>query len=194
VIGAGMIGLNVIQFARLFSPGCRIYLLEKIDFKKKLALELGADEVLDGDPYEATANATGAHSYRGPLKNHNLLGGFDLIYDCVGHSKTIHDSLRWLKAGGDYVMIGNQLSPVSFDQTPLWHQELRIIGVNSHGFENSNGVNGSSFDLAMEMIANEKININGFITHRFPIEQYRQAFKLFRDKKEKVIKVVFEMP
>ncbi|MBW1902739.1 MAG: alcohol dehydrogenase catalytic domain-containing protein [Deltaproteobacteria bacterium] len=193
VIGAGVIGLNIIQFAKTIEPNCRLFLLEKIDFKKELGLRLGANEVLKGDTYDAVAKATGAHLYRGPLKNNNLLGGFDLVYDCVGYSKTIHDSLRWLKARGDYVMVGNQLFPVSFDQTPVWQQEVGIIGVNAHGSETFQGTQISSFDLAIKMILDGKINLNGFITHRFPLKKYRKAFKLFRDKKEKVIKVVFEM-
>ncbi len=193
VIGAGTIGLNVIQCAKAISPGCTIFLMEKIDFKKALALELGADHLLEGDPYSEVADATGGKLYRGPLGNNNILGGFDLIYDCVGHSRTIHDSLRWLKARGDYVMIGNQLTPVSFDQTPIWHQELKVIGVNSHGAEVFNGRKTSSFDLAMEMMQQGKIKLKHFITHRFPLKDYRQAFKLLRNASDKIVKVVFEI-
>ncbi len=193
VIGAGVIGLNVIQFAKLFQPECSLYLMEKIDFKKELGLSLGADELLEGDPYEAVASATNAKLYRGPLKNNTLLGGFDLIYDCVGYSGTIHDSLRWLKAGGDYIMIGNQLTPVTFDQTPIWQQEITLHGVNSHGVETYQGKTVSSFDLTMHLIQERKIDLQGFITHRYPLNEYRKAFQLFRDKKERVIKVVFEI-
>jgi len=193
VIGAGTIGLNVIQFAKVINPECVIYLLEKIDFKKNLALTLGADHLIEGDPYEAIASITGGKLYRGPLGNVNILGGFDLIYDCVGYSKTIHDSLRWLRAGKDYVMVGNQLTPVTFDQTPVWHQELNIIGVNAHGFEDYKGEKISSFDLAIRMIQSGEVNLDGFITHRFPLHQYKRAFKLFRQKKEPMIKVVFEI-
>jgi threonine dehydrogenase-like Zn-dependent dehydrogenase len=193
VIGAGTIGLNVIQCAKAINPDCEVFLLEKVDFKRELGLRLGADHVLEGDPYEAVARATGARLYRGPLGNANLLGGMDLIYDCVGYSATIHDSVRWLRAGGDYVMIGNQLSPVRFDQTPVWNQELRMIGVNAHGFENYQGKGMSSFDMAIEMIQQGRINLDGFITHRFPLSEYREAFKVARQKVGHVIKVVFEM-
>jgi threonine dehydrogenase-like Zn-dependent dehydrogenase len=193
VIGAGTIGLNVIQFSKIISPGCRIFLMEKIDFKKDFALRLGADQLLEGDPYSEVAGATGGKLYRGPLGNSNILGGFDLIYDCVGHSRTIHDSLRWLKARGDYVMIGNQLTPVSFDQTPIWHQELRIIGVNSHGAEEFNGRKTSSFELVMEMIQSGKVKLDHFITHRFPLNEYRKVFRFLRNASDQIVKVVFEM-
>jgi threonine dehydrogenase-like Zn-dependent dehydrogenase len=193
VIGAGTIGLNVIQFARTVTPDCRIFVMERIDFKRDLALKLGADTAITGDLYQEVAAATNGKLYKGALGNQTILGGFDLIYDCVGQSRTIHDSLRWLKARGDYVMIGNQLSPVSFDQTPVWHQELRITGVNSHGMEDYQGRTISSFELTMEMIADKQVRLDGFITHRFPLQEYKQAFQLLRDHPEQVIKVIFDI-
>jgi threonine dehydrogenase-like Zn-dependent dehydrogenase len=90
-------------------------------------------------------------------------------------------------------MIGNQLTPVSFDQTPLWHQELRLIGVNSHGSEVFNGRKTSSFELVMEMLLQNTIRLDNFITHRFPLDQYQKAFRLLRNASDKMIKVVFEM-
>lgn len=193
VIGAGTIGLGVIQFARAAAPSCKIYVMERIPFKQELAVEMGADRVLSGDAYEQVADVTGAKLYKGPLGNSITLGGFHAIYDCVGSSRVIHDALRWLKAGGDYVMIGNQLKPVSFDQTPLWHQELKMIGTNSHGMEYYNGRQVATFDLVIEMIRDGRINLDPFITHRFALEDYRRAFNLVRKKNEKVIKVVFEI-
>ena len=89
-------------------------------------------------------------------------------------------------------MIGNQLSPVRFDQTPVWNQELRMVGVNAHGFESYQGRGVSSFDLAMEMIQKGSIRLEGFITHRFPLSGYREAFRVARQKVGRVIKVVFE--
>ncbi len=193
VVGAGTIGLNVVQFAKAINPNCMVYVLEKIDFKKELCLKLGADHLIEGNPYEAVAGATGGKLYRGALKNTTTLGGFDLIYDCVGYSKTIHDSLRWLRAGGDYVMIGNQLAPVTFDQTPIWQQELRILGVNAHGCEVYNGERISSFDLTLRLVRERKINLEGFITHRFALDEYKTAFNMARQKSEPVIKVAFEI-
>jgi threonine dehydrogenase-like Zn-dependent dehydrogenase len=193
VIGAGTIGLNVLQCAKAIAPSCTLFLLEKIPFKKEMGLKLGADGLIEGDPYESIAKITGAKLYRGPLGNSTMLGGFDIIYDCVGYSATIHDSLRWLGAEGTYVMIGNQLEPVSFDQTPVWQQELSIIGINAHGCENYNSRRMSSFDLAIEMIMEKKIKLDGFVTHRFHLDDYREAFKLVKDKSADVIKTVFEI-
>ena len=191
VIGAGTIGLGVIQAAKAVNPKAFLYVLEKIPFKKDLAKRLGADEILAGNSYDAAAAATGGKLYRGALGNNIMLGGFDLIYDCVGYSRTIHDSLRWLKARGDYVMIGNQLSPISFDQTPIWNQELSLVGINAHGMEEVAGRRISSFALAMEMVQEGRIKLDGLITHRFPLSSYREAFRLVKTKSQDVIKAVF---
>jgi len=190
VLGAGVIGLNVIRFARLLQPECRIFVLEKMAFKQDLARKMGADVILEGDPYESVAVHTGARLYRGPLGNTVLMGGFDLIYDCVGQSSTIHDALRWLKSRGDYVMIGNQLSPVKFDQTPVWNQEINLTGVNAHGLETYQGEKISSFDLTLRMITQGVVNLDGFITHRFPLADYRKAFRRIQSGGEKIIKAV----
>ena len=193
VIGAGTIGLNVIQFAKVVAPECKLYILEKIKFKKELARKLGADVSIEGDQYESIARETGGKLYRAPLRNNNMLGGFDLIYDCVGYSKTIHDSLRWLSAKGTYVMVGNQLEPVHFDQTPIWQQEITMMGINAHGHESFQGREINSFDLAIEMIEKGKVHLEGFVTHRFKLDAYKQAFKLVKEKSADVIKTVFEI-
>jgi len=51
----------------------------------------------------------------------------------------------------------------------------------------------SSFELAMEMIRDGKVSLDGFITHKFRLHEYKQAFKQVRDKKGQVIKAVFEI-
>ena len=60
----------------------------------------------------------------------------------------------------------------------------------------SRRVNGeaiSSFDLAIRMIREGKVNLKGLVTHKFPLNQYKQAFKMFRKKTEPLVKVVFDM-
>jgi threonine dehydrogenase-like Zn-dependent dehydrogenase len=193
VIGAGSIGLNVIQIAKIVNPRCSVYVLERFELKKELSYKFGADYVLEGDIYKAVSEVTGGNLYMAPLKNNHILGGFDLIYDCVASSNTIHDSMRWLKAKGTYVMIGAQLKPATFDHTPIFHQELTIVGVNSHGNEKYLGKKISSFELAMEMILERKINLERFISHRFSLNKYREAFMLVKENPEKVVKVVFEI-
>jgi threonine dehydrogenase-like Zn-dependent dehydrogenase len=167
--------------------------MEPFPLKLELAKRMGAETLPDGNAYDAAGIATGAQVFHGHLKNSTLLGGFDVIYDSVGSSATIHDSLRWLAPRGDYVMVGTQLKSVGFDITPLWNQELRMIGVNAHGMEEYGGRKISSFELAMEWAAEGRISFDGFITHRFALEDYRDAFRTIQEHPGSVIKAVFDM-
>ena len=191
VIGAGMIGLNVIQFVKLYQPKCKIYVLEKNKNKYDFARKLGADEFLSGDTYEAVAEATSGKLYvRG--KNKMIMGGFDIIYDCVGKGTFFNDTLRWLKAQGTLVKIGYQMTPTTFDETPIWWQGLNIIGSDSHGMEEVNGEKITSFELVMRLMKEKKITTKGFITHRFKLDNYKEAFKLLIENPRDTVKVVLE--
>ena len=191
VIGAGMIGLNVIQFAKLLQPKCKIYVMEDNPNKHEFAKKLGADVILTGEPYEAVAKATNAKIY-GKGKNRMILGGFDVIYDSVGKGTLFNDTLRWLRAQGTLVKIGYQMTKTKFDETPLWWQGLEIIGVDSHGMENYNGKKVSTFEIVKDMMLKKQLITDGFITHRFKLDDYKKAFKLLIENPRDTIKVVLD--
>ena len=191
VIGAGMIGHNVIQFAKLLQPKCKIYVMENNPNKHEFAKKLGADVILTGEPYEAVAKATNAKIY-GKGKNRMILGGFDVIYDSVGKGTLFNDTLRWLRAQGTLVKIGYQMTKTKFDETPLWWQGLEIIGVDSHGMENYKGKRVSTFEIVKDMMLKKELITDGFITHRFKLDDYKKAFKLLIEKPKDAIKVVLD--
>jgi threonine dehydrogenase-like Zn-dependent dehydrogenase len=45
----------------------------------------------------------------------------------------------------------------------------------------------------MEMAADGRIRFDGFITHRFPLKDYRDAFQMIQKHPESVVKVILEM-
>jgi len=75
----------------------------------------------------------------------------------------------------------------------VWQQELTIEGINAHGMEDYRGRKVSSFDMAIDMINRKKIRLDGFVTHRFRLDDYKRAFKLVKEKSADVIKAVFEI-
>lgn len=191
VIGAGMIGLNCIQFTKLLEPNCEIYVMENNPNKHEFAKKLGADHILKGEPYQAVAEATGGKLY-GKGKNRMILGGFDVIYDCVGKGTLFNDTLRWLKAQGTLVKIGYQMTKTKFDETPIWWQGLNIIGADSHGMEDFKGKKISTFEIVKDMMLKKQLITDGFITHRFKLDDYKKAFKLLIENPKDTIKVVLE--
>ncbi|MCS7039868.1 MAG: zinc-binding dehydrogenase [Caldilineales bacterium] len=193
VVGCGIVGLNLIQALRALAPDCHITALARYGHQQLMARRLGADEIIGNeDPYRAVARITGARLYEGMLGNRMLLGGFDVVFDCVGTSATLQDSLRWARAGGTVVLAGVKLKPLSLDLTPVWYQEVNLIGVNSHGREHWNGREWETFDLVIELLRQGKLTIDGLITHRFPLEKWREAIATAENKRTGAIKVVFD--
>jgi threonine dehydrogenase-like Zn-dependent dehydrogenase len=159
----------------------------------EMARQLGADEVIsDEDPYEAVARITNAKLYTGQLNNRMLLGGFDVVYDCVGSAQTVQDSLRWARAGGAVVMAGANLERMRVDLSPIWYKEVDLIGILIHGIEEWNGSRRSTYDITCELLLKGKLTAAGLITHYFRLEDWKEAIKTSQDKRTGSIKVVFD--
>ena len=192
VLGAGTIGLGIIQCLKILQPDCKVYVMERVPSKQAFALKLGADEILKGEPYAAVAKATGAKVYEGMFHNKMMMGGFDAIYDCVGSKWAFENCLRWLRARGTLVKVGHHMCPTEYDETPIWWQELSIVGIDAHGMEHVNGHDITTFDYAQELIRDGKYKTDGFITHRFKLDDYKKAFKVMIDNPPELVKIVLE--
>jgi threonine dehydrogenase-like Zn-dependent dehydrogenase len=194
VVGSGVIGLAVIQALRALSPGCHISAMARYPQQVELARRLGADKVISReDPYKASAMVTSGKLYTGQFNNRMILGGFDVVYDCVGTHRTVQDSLRWTRAGGTVVLVGVNLKPMQVDLTPIWYQEVELIGLYAHGMEEWNGVKQSTYDLTTDLLLKKKLFIDGLITHRFSLEQWRKAVQTAKNKNSGAIKVVLDL-
>lgn len=193
VVGCGIVGLNVIQAVRALSPSCRITAMARYPQQIDMAQRLGAEEVIAQDePYMAVARITGAKLYAGLFGNRMLLGGFDVVFDCVGSAKTVHDSLRWARAGGTVVLVGVSLERMRADLSPIWYQEVNFIGSVAHGMEEWEGTRRSTYDLTCELLRQGQLAAAGLITHYFPIERWQEAVRTAKDKRTGSIKVVFD--
>jgi len=191
ILGGGIIGLSTLQSVRALAPGCHTTIMTRHAHQAKMAQDLGADEVVRGeDGYQATARITGAKIYRGMFNSRMLLGGFDVIYDCVGTARSIQDTLRWARAGGSVVMIGVKLKRFHVDLTPVWHQEVDLIGVLAHGTESWQGRRCHTYEVVIDLMRQGKLATDGLITHRFPLEEWKRAVATAMDKRSGSIKVV----
>ncbi len=195
VIGCGTIGLMTLQSIRAVQPDCEITALAEFDYQADMARKLGANNIimLGSDAYSEVARLTGGRLHRGRLGTRMVVGGFDIVYDCVGKPPTLRDALRWARAGGAVVLVGVHLAPMEIDLTPIWYWEVDVIGMFAHGGEDWQGERVSTFDLVVRLLKEGKLNFDGFITHRFPLSQYREAFLTAMDQaRSHAIKVIFD--
>ena len=195
VLGVGTIGFLLIQALRILQPDCGITALAEFEWQAELAKQLGADNTIlvQEDGYTSTAALTGAHQYTGRSGNHMLMGGFDVVFDVVGIPITLNNALRWTRQRGTVVLVGVNLHRMNLDVTPVWYQEVNLLGAVGHDIIEWNGEAISTFDLALRWMAESQILTESLLTHRFPLDDYRQAFATAIDKRnQRSIKVAFE--
>jgi threonine dehydrogenase-like Zn-dependent dehydrogenase len=196
VLGCGTIGFLLIQVLRQRQPACEITALAQFPWQADLARRYGAHEAFlaSDDGYSQVALRTGARLYEGHAGNRMLMGGFDLILDVVGIDSTLSSALRWARAGGTVVLVGVNLHRMHLDVTPIWYQEVDLLGAVGHDIVTWEGQHISAFELAMRWMQAGVLNTEALLTHRFPLGAYRQAFRTAVDKRaSRSVKVAFEL-
>ncbi len=195
VIGAGIIGLLTVMALRALVPDVEIAVIARYPHQQEMAERLGADHILPRGDYKAIARLTGGTFYTAPMNRGLVVGGFDRIYDCVANPRTTNDALRWVRANGVVVMIGAHMAPMpKVDLTPVWYHQVELVGVYAHGMDAWQGQRRHTYDWVYTLFAQGKLPIDGLITHRFPLEDYREAIRVATDKRAaRSIKVIFQM-
>lgn len=195
IIGAGTVGLNILQVTKALQPEARVTMLARYETQEEIARRLGADTVIrGGDPYQAVADDTQGTLFNGMMGSRMMLGGYDIVHDTVGSGATFQDALRWVRGKGSVVLSGVELATPKFDFSPIWHQEIHVTGINCHGSERFGGVSRTSFDLAIELIRQGKIETERLISHRFPLSRLRDAVETMTHKgKEPTFKIVVDV-
>lgn len=197
IIGAGTIGLLTLQILRALAPQTEISVLARHPFQIEQAVRMGAAHIIYAhDSYTSVRQTTGAQVYSGPFGNKAMLGGYDVIYDTIGQRRTLHDSLRWARARGSVVLVGIDLHLMQLDVSPIWYQEVDLLGATSHGKEvwpSDSREECSTFSLVADLIKSGHIQPETLITHHFALSDYKHALQTAMSKADsRAIKVVFD--
>lgn len=197
IIGAGTIGLLTLQVIRALAPQAKVSILARHAPQRELAKRMGATYLIHPtDSYGEMQQVTGAQLYRGIFGNRTLLGGYDVIYDTVGRRDTLYHALRWTRAQASIVLIGVSLHMMHIDLTPIWHQQINLLGATSHGMETwppQTQQRISTFSIAAELMIQDRIHPEELITHHFALNNYKDALiTATRKARSHAIKVVFD--
>ncbi|MFW6074275.1 MAG: zinc-binding dehydrogenase, partial [Chloroflexota bacterium] len=137
--------------------------------------------------------ALGARSLKPIMGPEVIVGGAKVVYDCVGNSGSVEQALRFSATGGTIVMIGLAKDLDGVDWTPLWMNELRAIGTFTYGVEEWGGRSVSTMQLALDLMAEGKVDLAPLVTHRFTLDDYRTALETVTSKGSSgVIKATFD--
>lgn len=176
VLGAGTIGLLTIAAVRLFTPPRRLIAVAKHGVQRELALQLGADQVVAPDQvFQRVRFAAGARRIepeRGvPGGRPVLLGGADVVFECVGRGSSLGDAVRLTRGGGRLVVVGMPAEE-KVDWGVIWQRELSVLGAYAYGAEPSLG-GRRTFELALE--AAGSLPLDSLVGPLFGLGDYRDA-------------------
>jgi threonine dehydrogenase-like Zn-dependent dehydrogenase len=179
VIGSGPIAMATVWALRALGFGGDLVVQAKRDKEVKLALALGASEMIrPGMEARQAMVDTGAMAYQ-PLVGPEVYsgGGFPVIYDCVGSLSSLEQSMRFASPRGRIVVLGCSAQIPKLDLTFLWSRELEIRGFLGYGNETWDGKELHTFEITRELLLRKPLPVDQLVTHVFPLEQYKEALK-----------------
>lgn len=147
VLGAGPIGLGVVQFLNLSGAG-RIIVVEISSQRSEMARRLGA---------EVTVNPL-THGDRTVEKILDLTDGLGahLVYECTGVPKVFTDAVDYLRNGGQMIAVG-----VIENETPIKPLRFLTKGADLMG---SMCYTAEEFQMTIEFVAQHRIDADAMIT------------------------------
>jgi len=168
--GAGTLGLGMVGAIRLRNPKTFVVL----DMKKErldLAKKFGADIVMnpaEEDVIKKIKDLTDGY-------------GCDVYIEATGHPSSVQQGLEAIRKMGTFVefSVFGELTTVDWSIISDT-KELNLLGSHLSPF---------CYEPVIEWIRNGKLPTEGVVTHKFPLDQFKQAFDI-AGKADKSLKVV----
>ena len=172
VIGAGTIGLFILQAAKL--RGAKTTIACDInDFRLDLARQVGADECVNPHQIDLTKEIQSRTDGRGA----------DVTFEAVGFAETFHQAVAITKTGGTLVAVGNLAKEMEFNLQELVSRELTFTGSYASAGE---------FKTCIELIASGRINVAPLVSEVLPLRDGAAAFARLLKAEENLLKIVLE--
>jgi 2-desacetyl-2-hydroxyethyl bacteriochlorophyllide A dehydrogenase len=116
-------------------------------------------------------------------------GLYDVVVEAAGSAAGLARAVELVAPGGTVVVVGVHTSPtVELDWRTMFHREARVVP--SLGYCRHDG--GREMEEAAQMLADDPDIARTLITHRFPIEDAVEAFRVAGDRGAGAIRVVVE--
>ena len=172
VVGAGLIGLLLIQVLRAHSAGT-ILALETDPERRASALAAGASAALD--PASPATKAAILELSGGR--------GFDRAFEAVGASAPIATAIGALRKGGSVTLIGNVSPSVEMPLEVIVTRQLTLYGSCAMAGE---------YPLVLDLLARGKIDAKSIISAVAPLSEGASWFARLYAREKGLLKVVLE--
>ncbi len=159
ITGAGPIGIMAVAIAR-YAGARHIVITDVNDYRLELARRMGTTVALNVTT--GTLDQT--------MTDLGMEEGFDVGMEMSGNPSAFRDMLRTMHHGGKIALLGIPPDEMAIDWTQVIFKGLELKGI--YGRE--------MFETwyKMSSMLQSGLNIEPIITHRFPLEDYEEAFQL----------------
>jgi len=173
VFAQGPIGLCATVGARLMGA-TTIIAVESVPARIEMAKRLGADHVVDFRNVDAVSEILRLTDGR----------GVDVAIEALGIQATFEACLRVLRPGGTLSSLGVYSSDLSI---PL---DAFAAGIGDHRMITTLCPGGKErMRRLMAAVASDRADLRAFVTHRFTLDQIEDAYDLFSNQRDGVLKV-----
>lgn len=100
--------------------------------------------------------------------------GVDVAFECAGAGPSARNCLRALKPLGQYTQVGIFGREISIEFDLIFYKQLRVAG--------SVGYSVETWERLVKILDQKAIRLDDLITHKMPLEQWRDAFDLCLNK------------
>jgi L-iditol 2-dehydrogenase len=169
VVGGGAIGLLILQVAKLVGAGS-IHVLEPFEYRRELALKLGADSV---------------HGTPATLLELTNKRGVDVVLEATDSPTGPQDACTVARIGGKVVLVGIP----DGDSFTLTASNVRRKGLSIKMSRRM----GHVYPRAIDLVAKKLVNVKAIATHHFSLANAPQAFALQETRSDGVIKSVIHL-
>jgi threonine dehydrogenase-like Zn-dependent dehydrogenase len=173
IFAQGPIGLCATAGAKLRGASL-IIAVDGIPGRLEMAKQLGADITIDftkSDPLTEIMRLTHGK-------------GVDVAIEALGTQLTFESCLRALKPGGRLSSLGVYSGKISL---PL---DAFAAGLGNHKIITTLCPGGKErMRRLMNVVASGRVNLESMVTHRFKLDQIEEAYDLFANQRDGVLKV-----
>lgn len=178
IIAIGPIGLCAVAGAKLLGAS-KIIAIDANQKRLEIAKELGATHTIN-------FKTTDVINEVAKITDKRML---DSTIECLGTVSTFSQGIKLLRPGGVLSSLG-----VYSENLSLKVEDI-AFGLGDHCIEFVLCPGGSErMRRLMELIANKRVDFTKLVTHTLPFDQIIDAYDLFANQKDGVLKIAIKMP
>jgi 2-desacetyl-2-hydroxyethyl bacteriochlorophyllide A dehydrogenase len=174
VIGAGPIGLGVMEFARI--AGANVIAMDINESRLSFCREkLNILHLINPAKEDVLQRLKEITTNDMPV----------VVIDATGNLKAINAAFQYMAHGGRYVLVGLQKNEIVFSHPEFHKREATLMS--------SRNATRKDFEHVMNCMRNKQVNPSNYITHRVAFDEVKDNFKSWLNPATGVIKAMVSL-